>query len=63
MNSIKIMDAHPSESEVCRARTSEIRNNQDRIIRAQFEKYLRPYLLIILFLTGLLALEIYRWVT
>ena len=63
MNSIKVMDAHSSGSEVCRVRTAEIRNNQDRIIRAQFEKYLRPYLLIILFLTGLLALEIYRWVT
>ena len=63
MNSIKVIDAQFRKSGVCKVSTAELTNNQDKIIRAQFDKYLRPYVLITLFLSGLLTLEIYRWVT
>lgn len=63
MNSTKVMDVHTRDTGVYEAYTIEARSSQDRVIRAQFEKYLRPYILIILFLSALLALEFYRWYT
>lgn len=63
MNSTKAMDVHSRDTGVYDAYTNEPRNSQDRVIQAQFEKYLRPYILIILFLSALLALEFYRWYT
>ena len=64
MNNIKAMDIHSQETVVYEElNTSDPSNGQDKIVRAQFEQYLRPYILIIGMLCALLVLEVYRWYT
>ena len=64
MNNIKAMDINSQETAVYEELSlSDIESSQDKIIRAQFDQYLRPYILIIGMLCALLLLEIYRWYT
>ncbi|MEM7304164.1 MAG: hypothetical protein AAF372_01410 [Pseudomonadota bacterium] len=63
MNNTKVMGMRSEITGVYSSYDSDLENNQHKIIRAQFEKYLHPYMVMELILFALLALEIYRWHT